>query len=836
MTGTGFALTFARRDLRGGWRGFVVFLACLALGVMAITAVGVLNAAVERGIARDARALLGGDAAFEASGLPIAPEETAGLLPAGSRTAEVVQTNAIVTAPDGRTLAVSLKAVDDAWPLIGAALTEPADALAAARTSGGALVERTLLARLGIAIGDRLRLGAVEVPVSGVLVAEPDRAQALYGIGPRVLVPRPVLDAAGILRPGAVAGFSLLVELPPGTDLARWAAAAKAAYPEARWRLRGFTEVQPQIARFTERLASYLTLAALTALVTGGVGIALAVRGHLEGKRATIAILKSLGASRAVILRVYLGQVVLMGLLASTLGAVVGHLLLLAVRLVPPEVLPVDVPIGIHPAPVLLAILIGVATAVGFGLLPLLRARDLPPAWLFRSLVEADRRPRWTLLLPPALALGATAGLAILAVPRTGIGAVFVAGAVTAALLLAGLARLGLKLAHRAAERGPALVRLALRQIDRPGSTAGAAVVAVGTATAVLALVLSIRASLDRELQQALPERAPGVVFIDIQPDQAQAFAELVQSVPGARIMQDRPVLRARVVRIGGELASEAKIAENVRWTLSRDRGLSWTGPMPEGTELTAGSWWPDDYRGPPLVSVEDEVALGYGLGVGDTIGFNVLGRVIEARIANLRKDIDWGRARLDFVFVLSPGVIDQAPHTRIAAVAVPPEHEAALLDAAARALPNVTPISISEVGKQIGAVIEKIAAAINVIAAVTVTSGLLVLAGALAAARRRTHQQSVIMKILGATRGRLLQLYAIEHLAVGGVAALIGLLVGWLGGWMVTTQVMRLGFSPPWAGGLILALAAVAVTAAAGAWSAARVLRQPAAPVLRGV
>ncbi|HEX2526219.1 MAG TPA: FtsX-like permease family protein [Geminicoccus sp.] len=837
-----FTLSFALRDLRGGLQGFWLLLLCLALGVAAIGAVGLLSAAVDRAVARDARALLGGDIVVEASGEEITAEELGDVLPPGSIARSTLRMSGLVTsetlneAGNPRSLAISLKGVEDPWPLVGTVTLDPPLAVEEALADGGVVVERGVLPRLGVEVGDRLNLGDRQVTIRAVLIDEPERVQGIYGIGPRVIASLDTIRAAGILLPGAVTTWTRAIALPPGADAAAVLATIREANPSARFRARGIEEIQPQIARFTDRLASYLTIAALAALLTGGIGIGLAVQGWLVQRRAGIATLKALGATPRQVLLVYALQVLLVATIAALLGMIGAYGLASMSAFLPPDLIPFAVDGVFDPWPLLRAALLGIATALLFAAIPLLDARDLPVAALLRPAAAENRHGDWKVrVLVIALGVLVVGGLASLTTPRPEIGAVFALAALAAAFLLTLLGKAVLALVGRAAKNGPLVLRLSLARLNRPGSTALPVVVATGTALSVLATVLFVQQSLESELRNALPERAPSVVFIDIQPNQAETFDRVLAEFPDASIQQRAPVLRARVSGIKGKPIEEAAIGENARWTVRRDRGLSWTATPPDNAPLVAGEWWPPDYAGPPLVSVEDEIAIGYGVGVGDKISFNVLGRQVEATVANLRREIDWSRARIDFVFLFSPGLIDKAPHTLIAAVRVPPGQESALLDAMAAALPNVTPISITEVTRQVGDVLGKIGFAVQAVASVTLGAGLLVLLGALAASRRQRRHQVALMKVLGATRADLLRHFVIEHAATGFLSALVGLLVGGIAAFLLVGPFMNLTFTPGLVSAAALALAAVVATGLVGALSTWRLLARPIAPVLRG-
>jgi putative ABC transport system permease protein len=826
------AWRLARRELRGGLRGFIVFLACLALGVAAMTAVGVINAGVIAAVQRDAAALLGGDIRLEANNLPIAEDELAGLLPAGARRSDAVRTNAMASGGEGRRVVVGLKAVDDAYPLYGEVGLDPAMEIQDALEDGGAVVEPGLLTRLGIDIGEQIRIGEAAFTVRATIAREPDHLGGFETLGPRVMISMADLARTEVILPGALARYDYRFALPAAVDAAALVAALRRSHPDVHWRARGTRDVQPQVTRFTDRLASYLTMAALTTLLVGGVGVALAIQNYLAGKTTTIATLKCLGARSRLIFRTYLLQVLVLAGIGIGIGLAVGHAVPWLLAAAAGRLLPIRVVVDFYPSPVLVAAACGLLTALVFAIWPLARARAVSPAGMFRALLVPPRRlPPAAALIGLGLSLAALGALAVAGVADRRLGAIFVAVAAVAAILLVGLAFLLLRGVRLLGRRGSARVRIALANLHRPGAGAPGVIVALGAGLTVLTMVVLLERNLAAEIELRLPERAPGVFFIDIQRDQVARFEQAVGAIADAHVLQIEPVIRGRVVRIKGVPVDQTGIEH---WTLRRDRGLSYAAAQPEGTELRAGSWWPADYAGPPLVSVEDEVAEAYGAGVGDRLSFNVLGRVIEAEIANLRPEIDWSQGRLDFVFLFSPGVLEAAPYTFAAAVEVPEEREAALLDEVAGALANVTPITIREVVERVGEVLSKVRIAIAVVGSVTLLSGILVLAGAVAAARRRHLYEAVVLKVLGARRSDLLRIFMIEYLGLGATAALAGAVLGTLGAAVIVVGVMHIEWTFTPAVVLLVLLLALAITLAAGFVGTWRLLGRSTAAVLR--
>jgi len=829
----------AWRDLRGSRAAALIILACLTLGVATITGIGSLRQSVTETIERDARALLGGDLVIESTNRPLPADELEAIVPADARVSHSVVTNAIAFADNGRQVAASLKAVDDLYPIYGRVLIEPAQSLDAALAAGGALAEQSLLQRLQVAVGDSLELGTGRVEIRGVLVSEPDRLGGFVGLGPRLMVHQETVDALGILAPGALARHSYGLALADPSAAAGLVADLRRDFADAAWRAQTFETVQPRIARNADRLASYLSLAGIAALLIGGLGVGIVVDAHLRSRQRTIATLRCIGTTRrdiAVICGLQIGLLCAAGL---ALGAVLGTALPFALHLLPAGLLPIELAIGVHPGAIVSATLFALATAALFTALPLLQAAAVTPAALFRDDETAPATGterggtarRWPWLLAVAIFLAATA---LLAVPDPFVAAVFLGIVAIASAFIRWLARLGLVAVAAIAKRSSGLTRLALSQLGRAERAATASVVALAAGTAVLTTVLLVEHSISRELVENRPAAAPTAIFIDIQPHQQDAFTGLVQSSAGARILQMEPVLRARIVRIAGQPVDAVEIADNVRWTVRRDRGLSYRSAPPPAEMIAAGDWWPADYAGPPLVSVEREVAEGYGVGIGDTLTFNVMGRMIEAEIANLRTDIDWSEGRVDFVFVLSPGVIDQAPHTLIATVDIGSGDQTALIDRMARELPNVTPFAIADMIARVEAVLGQIGLAVRFMAGVTLVTGLAVLVSALAAARRAQLRQSVLFKVVGAERQQIGRIFLAQYLMIGTVAAVLGALLGLV----ASFALVHFGLGMRWSLAPLLAsavpVAAVLATLVIGAIGLKRVLGVPAAAILR--
>ena len=817
--------------------GFRLFLACLALGVAAIAAVGSMSAAIEAGLEKDARALLGGDVELQRPYRPAGPEELAGFAD-GARISEVVSMRSMVRpAAGGRRSLIELKAVDGAYPLFGTARLEPAgglaDALAHDGEGWGAVAEASLLKRLGLALGDLVIVGEATYRLSAVIAAEPDRASAGFSLGPRLMVSLASLPDTGLVREGSLIRYHYRAALDNASPAA-WIAGVRARDPQAAWRIRRFSEGAPGLRNFIDRFTFFLTLVGLGALLIGGVGIANATAAYLGGKTATIATLKCLGAPARLVFWVYFWQVLALALAGIALGVVVGAAVPPLIDALVSARLPVDTRLGIYPLPLALAAAFGLCAAFAFALWPLARAREVPAGSLFRDLVAARRRwPRPGYIAAVAATLAALAALAVLSAPDRWLAGWFVVGAASSFALFRGAAW-GVKAAARAAGRPRRpLLRLALANLTRPGAPTESVILSFGLGLTLLIAVSTVEANLTRQIDERLSEDAPAFFFVDIQPGQVTDFDRIVGEVPGVGTVERVPSLRGRIVAVNGVAAERAAVDPGAAWALRSDRGLTYSARLPAGSRLVAGTWWAENYAGPPLVSFDAHLAHEMHLGIGDTLTINVLGREIVATIANLR-EIEWGTLGINFTLIFAPGALDDAPQTHIATASTTPEAEEPLLDAVTERFANVTAIRVREALASITELLGGIAIAVRATALVMLAAGVLVLSGAIAAGHRRRVYDAVILKVLGARRAEIWRAHVIEHALLGLATAAIAAAMGTAAGWAIVRLVMDAEWAFAPAAVALPAALGVAATVFFGFLGTYRALGHPAAQVLR--
>ncbi len=788
------AWTLALRDLRGGVRGVRIVLACLALGVAAIAAVGSLRAAVDEGLASNGAALLGGDLAIDGGAQPLPDALRPWLTARGGRVSAIVTMRSLIVAPSGERQLIELKAVDPIYPLIGAVTLDPVIPLTQA-LDGGVVADPLVLARLKLHAGDTVHIGTTAFVLRAALASEPDHANGLAILGPRVLVASAALPSTGLVQTGSLLGYEWRVLLPPGTDPKAFTTAIRTAFPNTGWRIRDAAEAAPGVTNAVDQTSLFLTLVGLCSLLVGGIGVATGVRAWMEARARTVATLRCLGAASGLILEVFLVQVGLLCAAGILIGVAIGAALPVLGLWLFGDLLPVPASSGVYPGPLALAALYGALTAGAFALWPLARAAQIPGAALFRdALLPAGRGVPVAVWAANIALVVALVGIVVGTSPNRLFALWFCASAAATLLVFRAGGWLLMAAARRARVRRPVAWRLGVANLFRPASPAPLLLVALGLGLTTLSAVSLIQGNIRNQIMGQLPEAAPSFFFIDIQNEQLPRFEQIVHATPGTSDLHQVPSMRARMVALNGVPVDQVHVKPGSEWALRGDRGLTYSAEVPRGSSVVAGTWWPADYDGPPEVSLDAGVADGWGLKVGDTITVNVLGRDLEMKVANLRA-IQWRQLAINFTLVASPGLLEHAPHMHIATVREPPAEDATLLRAVSDALPNVTGIRVADILQSVADLVGKLAAALAATGSVTLASGALVLAGAVAAGQRRRVAEAVVLKTLGATRAQIRTAWMVEFGLIGATAGLIAAGLGTLASWGVMHYMLR----APW-------------------------------------
>ncbi|NNE54238.1 MAG: FtsX-like permease family protein [Sulfitobacter sp.] len=830
------AARFARREMRGGLRGFRLFLACLALGVAAIAAVGSVRAAIQAGLEREGASLLGGDAELDFTYRFASAEERAWMQARATAVSEIVEFRSLAVVGEERAL-TQIKGVDDLYPLIGTMALSPdiplEEALATENGLPGAVMERALSDRLGLNPGDVFRLGTKDFRFTAEIKREPDSAASGFALGPRTLLKRDALEGAGLLAPGTLFNSKYRLDLAEGTDLEALKTDARSEFENAGMRWTDARNGAPGVAQFVNRLSAFLILVGLSGLAVGGVGVSAAVRAYLNGKTEVIATLRALGASRAIIFQTYFLQIGTLTLLGVLIGLALGAFVPLLLSPIIEARLPVPATFALYPAPLAEAALYGLLTALAFTLWPLARSEDVRAATLFRDAWAGARQlpaPRYLIVI--ALLTAALFGFAgwfngswWLTLWTLG----GIAGALAILACSAFLLRLLARRSARAA-RGRPRLRWALAAISGPGEGAAAVVLSLGLGLSVLAAVGQIDGNLRQAIEGNLPEVAPSYFFVDIQRDQMPGYTERLENDPAVSRIDSAPMLRGVITQINGQPAREVA---GDHWVLRGDRGVTYAATPDAETTITAGEWWTADYNGPPLISFAAEEAEEMGLALGDSLTVNILGRDITGTITSFR-EVDFSTAGIGFILAMNPSALAGAPHTFISTVYAEEQAEAAILRDLASQYPNITAIRVRDAIDRVSDVLASLAAATSYGALATLLTGFVVLIGAAAAGANARTFEAAVLKTLGASRRQIATSFILRAALLGLFAGAVALFAGIMGGWAVSHYIMETDFNVIWSSALLIVAGGIAATVLAGLGFALKSLNARPAAVLR--
>jgi putative ABC transport system permease protein len=837
-------LHFAFRDLRGGIGGFGIFIACIAIGVAAITTVSAVSRGLTDSLAREGRVILGADAAFVTLQREATPDERQWLEAQGQVT-PVAYLRAMVRAADGNSVLVEGKSVDSAWPRHGKAVLSPDlpinELLAEKDAVFGAVADPLLFARLNLKPGDIVTVGERRFALRAELISEPDKLAGGVGFGPRLLLSEAGLRASGLLQPGSLVRWSYRITLPGTAQesaVQTVLTEAKAKFPEAGWDVRSRMNASPQFSRQIDRFTQFLTLIGLTALMVGGVGVANATQGFVDRKRPDLATLKSLGATGGFVFVLTLTEVLALALAGSIIGLAAGSAIPSILISLFGHLLPLPLALSVYPSELVRGVAYGLLTALAFSVWPLGRAHDVPVSGLFRDAIDHDsRRPRLRYVVLTVVAVAALIAMAVLFSWDRRIAMIYV-GSAAAAFALLRLVGIGvMDLARRIPRPKRAEARLALANIHRPGALTPSVTLSLGLGLTLLVALGLIDTNLRNALTATLPEKAPSFFFLDIPNTETARFDDFLKS-NGKDVTIDRvPMMRGRIVAIKSTPAESYRAGENAAWVLEGDRGITYSDKVPTNSRVISGEWWPENYRGRPLVSMTRDIADGLALKVGDEITVNVLGRNITTQLASIRQ-VEWRTVGINFVMVFSPNTFAGAPHTHLATLsfgqAPDSAREAKLARDVALAFPAVSSVRVRDVLQAASELVGQLTTAMRGASGVALVSSILVLAGALASGRAARIKDAVVMKTLGATRKQLFLAYLMEYGILGLITAVFGLIAGIAASYGIITSVMRLPFAMDWsvaATSITVALLVTVILGLVGTW---RILGQKPAPYLR--
>jgi putative ABC transport system permease protein len=792
------AAKIAAREMRSSRGKFFFVILSVAIGVAALTGVRGFSTSFRGTLLNRARSIMAADLSARMFQQPT-PEQQKGLDEIAASGVEITPVTELLSmASSPKTfdpLLVSLKAVDPAkYPFYGAVELASGAQLRVALTASSVVVADDLLVRLHLKVGDSLKIGTQIFRIASVVVNEPDRLSGSFAAGPRVFISREGLAASGLLAPGSHAGQRYLFKVPkpsggaPISDesVADLKARLEKILPEAQ--IIDYRETNPALTQGLDRATSLLSLMSLVALVLGAVGVAMAMRAHLQQRLDTIAIMKSLGARSGQIMKIYLLQTLILGTVGGLLGVMLGVGVQLAFPVLLAKLINVDTDLHIQLGTVFTGLATGVLTTLLFTLPPLLDIRAVRPILILRRAVEDSEDPfvsaLWRKITKNVAQIGSAvlilAGLATIATTLSDsveVGKVFSLGlvAVLVVLLAASAAVLaGLKFfLSKTRLHLPSAVRHGLANLYRPGNPSAALLAALGMGVMQITTVYLVQQAVVTELHISSAPNLPNVFLVDITNDEVGGIRTLLKSQSSVTAPPELlPVVSSRILDIDGVPANQAKL-KNFPRRMLQSINLTWSGAPPPGTKIVDGSWWAADEKH-PVVAMDQRPAARLGVKVGSHITFAAQDSQFVATIVAITK-ADGQHAYSRAEFILPPSVLSGMPVIWYGGVHADPAHVEELQRALYNAYPTVTVINVAQALETVRAVVIQITYVIQFLAAFSIFAGVVILASSIAGTRYRRIREVVVLKTLGATRAHIAAVFSIEFAVLGLVAGLVG-------------------------------------------------------------
>lgn len=797
-----FVLTMAWREVRSSWQRLLFFFLCMGIGVGSIVALRSTTRNLNDALAGEARTLLTADVQIDST-RPWTPEALATIdriarpplvANAGADRTETIEAQTMArptTENDAGAIMVELKGIAAPFPLFGdLTLADGKNFDYNLLDGNGAIVAPLLTERLNVRAGDKIKIGTADFEIRGILAHEPGGSGG-FRLGPRVYVARDAIETAGLTGFGSRARRRILFRAAPG-EMETLAADLRAGLKGATGvGVRSYKESQENLREQFDRAENYLSLTGLVILVLGGIGISNVTRVFIEQKKRTIAVLKCLGGRGAQIIAAYLLQVMTLGVAGSILGVALARFALWLVGIYFAATLPANMSYTLQSGAVVQGLAAGLLISILFSAIPLLRVRQIKPRILLResdgitdggasASGVARRFYDLTLWLTTIIVI---IGLVLLASWQAGsirVGTYFlIALAVTAGALYAA-AMLLVRFLRGVRRVNYFPLRQAINSLYRPGNQTRVIVMAVGLGAFLVIAIQALEANLAREFDLERRQNVPNMFLIDVQKDQADGVADLVQHTTGER-PQLIPTVRARFVAVNGASVEDDAPGQmqSSRGRLGREFVLTYRDHLESNERIVAGRFWdssPTPAGAEAEVSVEEGLRGERGLDVGSRVTFDIQGRRMTALVTNLRH-VDWRNSRTGFVVVFRPGALENAPQMYIGAINGPADEtqrarfQRALLDR----FPNISVIDVGEIVRTIVRILDNVTLAVSFLGAFVFLSGTLILIGSIAMTKFQRVYESAVLKTLGARRNTLLLMMLFEYALLGAVAGIIG-------------------------------------------------------------
>ncbi len=767
----------AFREILGGWRGLIVFYLCVIISATVLIVVEEISANFKGNFQAKAKEILGGDLEVITSNFQMDSDQLASLQQYG-KVSMVTDLRGMLIYNQS-TKIIEIKSIDETYPLYGSFDQE----LSELHQTDGVLLAQELMVNMGIKIGDMVQIGGYDFNVLGVAPTEPDWFASAFVLGPRVLMSTKSLSKTFLIQPGSLIRYKYRLKLLDNVSLEEAKSAIKGIHNSASWIVRDYKQGNTMFVNSVERFEFFLMLAGISNLLICGVGIAAATRFFMEKKLPHVAVLKSCGAAKKNIMYIYLQLIGLVSLDSFVTSVFFSWLITCYLLPVLNNILPFYVDFHFYWSAIFKVFIFVILTIVTFTLPVLLNSIDIKPASLFRGVYFLE----FNHTKERALIYFVSCSVLFFILLLYSEDVFFLSGYLIAAVLTfliyyhAGNA---FKKSMKIFNISGSALRLAIGNIQRPGSSLTTIMLAIGVSLTVFIVLSTTQYNIAARLNDTIPKKAPSLFLIDIQDNQITPLRQIADTV--AKNLIIKPSVQGLITHINGKSVENLNINKGSEWAVRNHRRLSYSANAPENTVISQGKWWDANYNGRPLVSLDENLAKGFGVGIGDEITFNILGRSIEAEIYNLR-NIDYSSFNINFAVIFSPGIIDNFPKSYFATLKIDDERkEYQFIQDVSDKFPNIVSIRTSDSIEIAKKYIGDIVSAIEIIVLISLASGIIVLAGSFLAHQERRKYDLIILKVLGAGSFDIYKTLVLEAVILSVLAGFISVLIGNVGAYFI--------------------------------------------------
>lgn len=812
-------IKFAWREVHATLKSFMVMIFCLALGVASIITIHTMINVMNDALAREGRVILGGDIAISIVGREASPQELAVISSKGT-VSKMITLRTMARLNENAISLVELKAVDNLYPLYGA--ISPANPL----KLGEALVEDALLVKLNAQKGVTVSIGEISVLARDVIESEPDKLAQGFGLGPRVMVSLETLEASKLIQFGSL--MRVHYRIKTQGDNAAIFKDLQESFKNSGFDLRSFANASPQLANQIKRFGEILGLSSFITLFIGALGISYAISRFIEKKQITIATLKALGASHNTILMLFGLQITALAIIGIALGVLVGVILPYGLNEAVKSLLPLPLGQVFSPKAIALGAAYGLLISALAAILPLSRVKFVKVAALYRDERKSVRYSAATITSFFALLVAVIALALFTAHQKLAMLAFFAGMAVVYGLLwlfIYGFNKFAAQIKHPL-----------LQQFSRSKGFYGKLMLTLSMGLTLITVLFLVDGTLAKQLDNVNQNATPAFFFVDIPRQEEENFEKLVLGEFPKGSLKRVANLRGRIIALNGIAAEKAVVAPTVKWIFQGDRGVTYADALPEGSKLVDGTFWAKNYNGTPLVSMEDKLAKDLNLKIGDKITVSVLGRQIEAELANTRQ-VNWQSFGINFFMVFSHNTFKGAPHTWLATLNLPnssKEKELQLLSKVMKAYPSLTSVRVKEAIEAINALSQRISFAMKAVSLISLLAAMLVLSSIMAAQENARLKEVTLYKVLGATSGAILKKSLITYATLGIISAFIAISAGFVVTGVVTLYMFQTAPIMDFGGTVTLLTLALIITLTLGLYGTYKALKTKPTYVLR--